>query len=143
MSEDEIVDQTRSYESAAKDIEQEKKMVAALKRLSISNMMSYDPDLPIEDMEYQYQYQQQNDDLANKSPPKLPQVRRSSSLSHNSSLKGRPSPSEDAMLQIQGTVEDNASDQPQQEQELDTETLLWVPANLHPEVDPRTIQNPC
>lgn len=136
MSEDEIVDQTRSYESAAKDIEQEKKMVAALKRLSISNMMSYDPDLPIEDMEYQYQYQQQNDDLANKSPPKSPQVRRSSSLSHNSSLKGRPSPSEDAMLQNQGTVEDNTSDQPQQEQELDTETLLWVPANLHPEVDP-------
>lgn len=136
MSEDEIVDQSRSYESAAKDIEQEKKMVAALKRLSISNMMSYDPDLPIEDMEYQYQYQQQNDDLANKSPPKSLQVRRSSSLSRNSSLKGRPSPSEDAMLQNQGAVDENISDLPQQEQELDTDTLLWVPANLHPEVDP-------
>lgn len=136
MSEEELVNQTRNYESAAKDIEQEKKMVAALKRLSISNMMSYDPDLPIEDMEYQYQYQQQNDDLSNRSPPTSPQARRSSSLSRKSSLKGRPSPSEDSIHQNQATVEENISDEPQQEQVLDTDTLLWVPANLHPEVDP-------
>ncbi|CUM45490.1 uncharacterized protein AC631_05422 [Debaryomyces fabryi] len=136
MFEDEIVNQTRSYESAAKDIEQEKKMVAALKRLSISNMMSYDPDLPIEDMEYQYQYQQHNDDLSNKSPPTSPQMRRSSSLSRKSSLKGRPSPSEDSLHQDQDEMGENISDDPQQEQVLDTETLLWVPADLHPEVDP-------
>ncbi|KAG5420089.1 ZDS1 [Candida metapsilosis] len=35
-----------NYESAVQDIEQEKKMVAALKRLSIGNLMQYDPDLP-------------------------------------------------------------------------------------------------
>lgn len=35
-----------NYESAVQDLEQEKKMVAALKRLSIGHMMQYDPDLP-------------------------------------------------------------------------------------------------
>lgn len=35
-----------NFESAVQDLEQEKKMVAALKRLSIGHMMQYDPDLP-------------------------------------------------------------------------------------------------
>ncbi|KAG7194134.1 uncharacterized protein KQ657_004842 [Scheffersomyces spartinae] len=37
---------SHTYESAAKDIEQEKKMVAALKRMSIGQQLTYDPDLP-------------------------------------------------------------------------------------------------
>ncbi|CAN3375140.1 hypothetical protein DIURU_005399 [Diutina rugosa] len=40
-----------NYESAVANIEQEKKMVAALKRLSLGHMMDYNPDVPMDDID--------------------------------------------------------------------------------------------
>lgn len=43
-----------TYASAAKEIEQEKQMVAALKRLSIGHLMNHDPDLPLDSVSYPF-----------------------------------------------------------------------------------------
>lgn len=123
-----------NYESAAKDIEQEKKVVAALKRLSIGHMMLYDPDLPMEDMEYQFHFQQLGDQQNRSPSPTSP--RRGSPTSPSSSLRSpqRNSPEKfrDDMVSIALDKETSGeTDAP-----LDTESLIWVPANLHPEVDP-------
>ncbi|CAN3502261.1 hypothetical protein DICA1_E06282 [Diutina catenulata] len=46
-----MLSQKSNYESAVQNIEQEKKMVAALKRLSLGHMMNYDPDVPMDDID--------------------------------------------------------------------------------------------
>ena len=176
-----------TYENAAKDIEQEKKMVAALKRLSIGNLMNYDPDLPPSDeFEFQYQY---DDNLNNEiqkeatlsrgkslkrqptkkssmskevnmnngdsdSVPPLPSI----SISESPNSSGRSTPTypttppeqEDRdeypvpttpSRGVDISVEEEEEDQENGEAEilqnsLEVNPLLWVPASLHPEVDP-------
>lgn len=94
------------YESAAKGLEQEKRMVAALKRLSIGNRMNYDPDLPPEEGEFVAQ----TDWMSDRSP--------------SPSESPRTSPPK------------SPSDENESGEEMDPEKLLWVPAKMHPEVDP-------
>lgn len=137
-----------SYESAAKEIEQEKKMVAALKRLSIGNMMNYDPDLPNNDeIDFQFQFQDKVDDRIrrDKSPSRSPSPSKISPVkSTKSSNSSSPSPSrlsrsnslKDSSFNILTTIDDS-----EDSETLDTEELLWVPANLHPEVDPENYKN--
>ncbi|CAH6722840.1 hypothetical protein CLIB1444_11S02344 [[Candida] jaroonii] len=145
-----------SYESAAKEIEQEKKMVAALKRLSIGNMMNYDPDLPNNDeIEFQFQFSDNNklDDRIRRdkspsrspspsiSPSKISPVKstKSSNSSHSPSPSrlSRSNSLKDSSFNISTTIDDSLDDS----ETLDTEELLWVPANLHPEVDPENYKN--
>lgn len=115
-----------SYESAVQDLEQEKKMVAALKRLSIGNMMSYDPDLPSEDID-QYQFKEESPGSGS------PRNRHRSNLSRSSSLKN----SYDNQSIITTDLTDEFFDAEDNDQIYDSSnSLLWVPANLHPEVDP-------
>jgi len=99
------------YESAVQDIEQEKKVVAALKRLSIGQMMNYDPDSGMDDIEMQLK--QQYDEPA---PAAF------------------SSPKEEQPLE---SPEEEFFDAEDSDRIFDTSNpLLWVPADLHPEVDP-------
>lgn len=130
-------------------------MVAALKRLSIGNMMSYDPDLPLEDMEYLYQFQQnqQQEEALSSSHSNASEssgtgsvnrkstVSRKSSLSRTLSLSRHASQSKKGGLPVSSSREsletnEEFYDAEENDQPLDTNELLWVPANLHPEVDP-------
>lgn len=123
-----------NYESAAKDIEQEKKVVAALKRLSIGHMMLYDPDLPMEDMEYQFHFQQLGDQQNRSPSPTSP--RRGSPTSPSSSLRSPQRNSPDKFRDDLVSVALDNETLDETDAPLDTESLIWVPANLHPEVDP-------
>lgn len=181
-----------NYEVAVKEIEQEKQMVAALKRLSIGNMMTYDPDLPMDDLEYQYQFQQQqqqqqqqnSEDFSTKrfstsspstSPTRSPRsksgstspvnetkltpsISKSTSPSRAHSLSRHPSITRTASITRRGSLSRKNSmktaphtrtssrnsmesneeffDAQSVDEFLDTNSLLWVPANLHPEVEP-------
>lgn len=183
-----------NYEFAVMEIEQEKQMVAALKRLSIGHMMTYDPDLPMDDLEYQYQFQQlqqqqlPTEDYSNRrfstgsfgsgssSPTRSPKSKSAStspvnesttlvktpSIKNNSpsrthSLSKHPSISRKASItrhnsisrknSLKATLHTRNSSRnslesndeffdAQMDEPLDTNSLLWVPANLHPEVDP-------
>lgn len=181
-----------NYEVAVKEIEQEKQMVAALKRLSIGHMMTYDPDLPMDDLEYQYQFQQQqqqqqqqnSEDLSTKrfstsspstSPTRSPRsksgstspvnetkltpsISKSNSPSRTHSLSRHPSVTRTASItrhnsisrknsmkavphtrtSSRNSMESNEEffDAQSADEFLDTNSLLWVPANLHPEVEP-------
>jgi hypothetical protein len=144
---------TQNYENAAKDIEQEKKMVAALKRLSIGNLMNYDPDLPPDECEFQYQL----DELESAALPpregstlaRAPSVRRLPTRGDDASVSPARSPlrgcgDEAPLLQSHGHVTppgdalghlldeiDGVEDA-----SFDSNPLLWVPANLHPELEP-------
>lgn len=97
------------YESAAKDLEQEKKMVAALKRLSIGNRMTYDPDLPPEDGEFIAA----SDWSSERSPP----------------------PSRSPLTSPQ-KLQSDENDTNDTSDDVNPQELLWVPAKMHPEVDP-------
>ncbi|CAK7896192.1 hypothetical protein CAAN1_03S02454 [[Candida] anglica] len=137
-----------SYENAARDIEQEKKMVAALKRLSIGNMMNYDPDLPPEELDFQFSYddvnissqpQSESDDIgphetdrevpmSAPAPTSMaPALARAKSLHRQQSRRKSSLISEEVFFD----TEEDLVDTP-----LDPNELLWVPASLHPEVDP-------
>lgn len=139
---------SNSYENAAKDIEQEKKMVAALKRLSIGNLMNYDPDLPPDEFEFQYQY----DDLSF-DEHSLSSSKEATSLSRAKSSKRTPTTTRKSSMSEQIRFDDLEEEPLKRERshssneflarEEDDEhvvdyvnPLLWVPANLHPEVDP-------
>lgn len=104
-----------SYETAAKEIEQEKQMVAALKRLSMGQLMARDPDMPSDD-DYMFERGPGTDDTALLDPflpdSKLP----------------LPLPRSDTNTPPEG--DENKDD-------LDANTLFWVPANVHPEVNPQ------
>lgn len=122
-----------NYESAALEIQQEKKMVAALKRLSIGHMMNYDPDLPPTDELLDFQF-----DL-------YPERNRSRSSSSSLSRSPLPiSPSRNALSRsnsLHKALSNHSVDSEDSEEEVDTESLLWVPANLHPEVAPDDYKN--
>jgi hypothetical protein len=99
------------YESAVQDIEQEKKVVTALKRLSMGHMMNYDPDSGMDDIEMQLK--QQYDEPA--------------PVAFSSSKEEQPL----------GSPEEEFFDAEDTDRIFDTSNpLLWVPADLHPEVDP-------
>lgn len=150
-----------TYVSAAKEIEQEKQMVAALKRLSIGHLMLHDPDLPLESASYSFA-------LDHHSPTDEDLLLRDDSSedsysSSTGSLKNRYSYAELCSLENDksvsvpfdestyiSTTEDVKliQDSPDslrrthklplasEDQPLDAE-LLWVPANMHPEINPQ------
>lgn len=138
---------TQNYENAAKDIEQEKKMVAALKRLSIGNLMNYDPDLPPDEAEFQYQL-----DELDSLPPReglalarAPSVRRLPTRGDDALGRARRGLGDEAsLLQSHGHVTPPGDTLGHLLDEIDgvddatfdSNPLLWVPANLHPELEP-------
>lgn len=153
-----------TYASAAKEIEQEKQMVAALKRLSIGHLLNLDPDLPpLDPSGYPYSVDRGGyDDTAQPEDNSLVESY-SSASSHNRysyselnfiDLHGREE--EDQTEQgepkdgdVSADIEENSTRAPSEslrhtrppsfvseEQPLDAE-LLWVPANMHPEINPQ------
>lgn len=130
-----------SYESAAKEIEQEKQMVAALKRLSMGHLMDIDPDLPPADPEFHLYLDRDvaddstfsGDSLSlSKSP--LPQTSESNVLLTRKKSDGnRSSPS---VSNLEPDLDEPASP----DQNIDPD-LLWVPANVHPEVNPQLFKH--
>ncbi|CUM66920.1 uncharacterized protein PRCAT00004605001 [Priceomyces carsonii] len=142
-----MISSSNNYESAAKDIEQEKRMVKALKRLSIGQMMNYDPDLPGDEMGFIHNEMlnsntQDEDSLSEKSDASKkiksrspsPSLKRTSSLSRRFSL-GKELDSNSILLDDADS--DIFFDAEDKNQFYDaSDPLLWVPANAHPEVDP-------
>lgn len=130
------INSPESYESAVLEIEQEKQMVKALKRLSMGNMIDHDPDFPMEDPElFLMNEKEKNDD----STASLDTLSLSRSASPDSSNSHSPP--------FEGT-EPSLSPYVTPEESLDSETLsvnhdhvLWVPANMHPEVNPQQFKH--
>lgn len=145
----------QNYASAVQGIELEKKMVAALKRLSIGNMMSYDPDLPMQDPDLQLaaRYDDSSFRSSPTSPssptsnsqsplpergqvsPRTPSPRSSPNSRRKSDLSilSRQSPPQVTKAKLDASPERYGD----QDQIYDTSnSYLWVPANYHPEVDP-------
>lgn len=138
-----------SYQLAVKEIEQEKQMVAALKRLSIGHMMNHDPDLPMADPELHiFHDPDHHDDLTfsgdslslSKSPSPqtsdstLALVTNKDTAEHASTIPARRSRSSSHELP------DLENRQSQGEETLDAD-LLWLPANVHPEVNPQQFKS--
>lgn len=151
-----------TYVSAAKEIEQEKQMVAALKRLSIGHLMQYDPDLPgLDASGYPFASERSSADESHTTPDDSSD----DTFSSVSSLVNRYSYSElnyadqDAgdivdetagssdsrivarLKRDRATTADSLrharpSSFVSDDQPLDPE-LLWVPANMHPEINPQ------
>lgn len=133
---------TDNYKSAAKEIEQEKKMVTALKRLSIGNMMNFDPDLPPDDLEYQYfQSEDELNSITGNSeePENALSVNRSPSKRMSFiSIGSDTEETANSILSESQDRSDNDDNENSYDEDrlIDTETLIWLPANLHPEVNP-------
>lgn len=123
-----------NYESAAREIEQEKQMVAALKRLSIGNLMSLDPDIPVLDASYSFFVDKDFDDPVT-STDSLALSKSSSELFDRESL---PTYSDDEN-RAQGSPPRNEPGLPPKNSSA--EDLLWVPANMHPEVNPQQFKH--
>lgn len=149
-----------TYASAAKEIEQEKQMVAALKRLSIGHLMNHDPDLPLDSVNYpfalengSYTSHTSRDDISDD----MDASENASSYSLAASLTKRYSYVELSFLDLEapdseigarsGFRKDSSpvlellrhSRPPSVVSEdlpLDAEAL-WVPANMHPEINPQ------
>ncbi|KAK6462680.1 hypothetical protein DFJ63DRAFT_169425 [Scheffersomyces coipomensis] len=183
------------YESAVQDIEQEKKIVAALKRLSIGNLMNYDPDLPnldtIDDINIDSINNNNNNSSSpspihsssstSPSPPPPPpppshstsksdsnspynqrlqksptsspspshsqsrspissqqpvDIRRNKSLSRQASIKRQASINDTASIESNDEYYDASPDSSSSE----INQLLWVPANLHPQINPESFK---
>ncbi|SGZ51485.1 CIC11C00000001915 [Sungouiella intermedia] len=138
-----------SYQLAVKGLEQEKQMVAALKRLSIGHLMNHDPDLPVPEAElHMFDLENHDDstfsgDSLSLSKTPSPQTSDSNILAQLS-LKDSEVPSSyshsaarRSRLMDQEFVDAN-SELSQENIDVD---LLWVPANLHPEVNPQQFKN--
>lgn len=140
-----------SYQSAVKGIEQEKQMVAALKRLSIGHLMNHDPDLPVSDPELHLVLDPDHHDDSTFSGDSLslsktpsPQTSDSNTLLGNKELPENlhnyaTSQSRRSRVFDDQQFED-ASSEPLSEDPIDA-NLLWVPANMHPEVNPQQFKS--
>lgn len=143
-----------SYQSAVKDIEQEKQVVAALKRLSIGHLMNHDPDLPVSDPEFRLIHDQDHHDDSTFSGDSLslsktpsPQTSDSSKLvlllnkeSHEI-YRNDPSNTSNRRSRLYDLGFENAQYEPYSGEEPLGADLLWVPANLHPEVNPQQFKS--
>ncbi|KAG7666297.1 ZDS1 [[Candida] subhashii] len=121
-----------NYESAVQDIEQEKKMVAALKRLSLGHTMQYDPDLLPGSMDAIDPFGSNNgfydEDL-------IPQHNMSNMKKVSSPTKLSHQTEEDTNLKDEVQVDDDST-----EAILDS-SQIWVPANMHPQVNPESFKS--
>lgn len=132
-----------------KGLEQEKQVVAALKRLSIGHLMNHDPDLPVLgadlhlfDPEHHDDSTLSGDSLSLSKTPS-PQTSDSNVLAHVSAKDSSVVPDSYSgnthrrSASIDQEFVDAQSDHPEM---LDAE-LLWLPANLHPEVNPQQFKS--
>lgn len=110
------------YASAVKEIEQEKQMVAALKRLSFGHLLNNDPDVPFPD-ELRHEYPPQDAAAGPASPP-------------GTSLPDEVSPGSVS----DGEINDEANTSAALDVPIDA-TPFWVPANVHPEINPNQFRS--
>lgn len=152
----------RNYASAVQGIVLEKKMVAALKRLSIASLLPFDPDLPYTDTNVslpsssddQYSPNSQNFTAIHPvSPTRNSPLNIPSSISHSPKTPPR-APLASPTDQNNTFVAADASDVPLTQLADDNKgdiffdapdpdlviessnSALWVPADFHPEIDP-------
>lgn len=139
-----------SYQLAVKGLEQEKQMVAALKRLSIGHLMNHDPDLPVLDADLHLFDGENHDDSTlsgdslslSKTPS--PQTSDSNILAHLSTKDFSELPdsyhasSSGRSVLIDQEFVDAQSDSGPEVLDAD---LLWVPGNLLSEVNPQQFKN--
>lgn len=111
---------------AAEAVQQERDVLKALKRLSMSGSLTMDPDLPAEyDLQdYQKKQQRKSTGSISSSSSSFDDDNDSSFLDHyvNNSFEG--------LTDDVGGTDDVSSKQ------IDTEKLLWVPAKAHPSIAP-------
>lgn len=139
-----------SYELAAKEIEQEKQMVAALKRLLIGHLMSPDPDLPPQDPLFLFFLDPDSYDDSRLLSDGSPLSRTPSGASLTSALlhfrRLLPDSDQNATrlpslpLHSPQKAPFLAHSSPEKDP-LPNDELLWVPANLHPEVNPQQFKH--
>ncbi|KAM9927010.1 hypothetical protein OXX59_002825 [Metschnikowia pulcherrima] len=134
------------YESAAREIEQEKQMVAALKRLSIGHLMNLDPDIPASDASFSFLLDRE----LSSEPETYPEAPLSAHLSSESEESEISVSHEDITRSNSAANARNPlseSESPENTQpssvgeEPRSDELLWVPANVHPEVNPQQYKN--
>lgn len=140
------INSPESYESAVLEIEQEKQMVKALKRLSMGNMIDHDPDFPMEDPELFLMNEKERNDDSTASLDTLSLSRSASPDSTNS--HSPPFEGKESSLSPSKASPSPTSHYVTPEESLDSETLsvnhdhvLWVPANMHPEVNPQQFKH--
>lgn len=130
-----------SYESAALEIELEKQMVKALKRLSMGNLIEHDPDFPMEDPEVLLMNEKERTDDSTASLDTLSLSKSASPPSSGSHTP--PLEAKDPSASANDPSSDHTSHYVTPDDSFDSETsvnhenVLWVPANLHPEVNPQ------
>ncbi|GEQ71806.1 hypothetical protein JCM33374_g5492 [Metschnikowia sp. JCM 33374] len=163
-----------NYESAAREIEQEKQMVAALKRLSLGQLMHVDPDIPASDASFSFLVDRELQPEPVVYPESPASAKSSSSSSSESgtgvgtgtatgsgghlnsepdesgSLKVSPKPSSkpnSRRSSTQGSIESSRQVIPDYTrpsslgEDPRPEETLWLPANVHPEVNPQQFKN--
>lgn len=133
------------YETAVHNIEQEKKMLAALKRLSIGQL-NYDPELPMDDIEMQLkqEYDEPSPNILNNFKYELEEQAKltylDADLNENASqtVSDKQKYSDAEQLADLPTSKEANDESFENDRTIfaPTNSLLWVPANLHPEVDP-------
>lgn len=138
-----------SYQLAVKGLEQEKQMVAALKRLSIGHLMNHDPDLPVLDADLHLFDPEHHDDSTlsgdslsfSKTPS--PQTSDSNILAHVSAKDSSDVPASNSANSHRrsASVDQEFVDAQSEHPEMLDAELLWLPANLHPEVNPQQFKN--
>lgn len=136
------INSPESYESAALEIDQEKQMVKALKRLSMGNMIDHDPDFPMEDPELLLMNERERNDDSTASLDTLSLSRSASPVSSES--QSPPLEGKEPSLSPSKVSSGPTSHYVTPEDSIDSDTLsvnhdnvLWVPANMHPEVNPQ------
>lgn len=128
-----------SYETAAKEIELEKQMVAALKRLSMGHLMNRDPDLPPDDECLFVHDRDRHDDSTvseTLSPSNSPSPQTSGSQTPPLVSSITPEYKIETATNQKSPDSDPEATENTHLDDLDAESLFWVPANLHPEVNP-------
>lgn len=141
------INSPESYESAAKEIEQEKLLVKNLKRLSMGHLLDqHDPDFPV-DANDDFYHHLQDPERNDHSTGSIDTLSLSSASSEHSAASHTPPL--DAHHSSRSLSKDSSPTRPSQyvtpegtdteseDHPVDPSSVLWLPANLHPEVNPQ------
>ncbi|OBA19740.1 hypothetical protein METBIDRAFT_12788 [Metschnikowia bicuspidata var. bicuspidata NRRL YB-4993] len=145
-----------NYQLAARQIEQEKQMVAALKRLLFGALMNLDPDIPALDASLLFLVDRQLASGSQNGPPGDTHHETRSDTHHEPltpNSTGLPPPSQDRpadgaslpalALSLRASLDGPLPEdtlRSSMDDEPHSQELLWVPASVHPEVDAQQFQ---